>query len=54
MSTNLLKKVVIAIALTLAITFGTGLGDTMFGLSMTPSAYACGGPGMSSGSGGGC
>lgn len=54
MSTNLLKKVVIAIALTLAVMFGTGLGDTMFGLSMTPSAYACGGPGMTSGGGGGC
>ena len=54
MSTNLLKKVVIAVALTLAVTFGVGLGDTMLGLSMTPSAYACSGPGMTSGSGGGC
>ena len=54
MSTKLLQKVMLAVALTLAVMFGTGLGDTMFGLSMTPSAYACGGPGMSSGSGGGC
>lgn len=54
MSTNLLKKAVIAIALTLAITFGVGLGDTMLGLSMAPSAYACGGPTLSGGSGGGC
>jgi hypothetical protein len=54
MSTKPLKKVVIAVALTLAVMFGTGLGDTMLGLSMTPSAYACGGPGMSSGGGGGC
>lgn len=54
MSKKSLQKVVIAVALTLAVAFGTGLSDTMFGLSMTPSAYACGGPGIGSGSGGGC
>ena len=54
MSTKTLQKVMLAVALTLAVAFGTGLGDKMFGLSMTPSAYACGGPGMTSGSGGGC
>lgn len=53
MSTNLFKKVVIAAALTLAIMFGTGIGDTLLGLSLTPSASACG-VGSSSSSGGGC
>lgn len=52
MSTKFLQKVMLAVALALAVMFGTGLGDTMFGLSMTPSAYAC--IGSSSGSGGGC
>ena len=54
MNTKTLHKVMLAVALTLAVMFGTGLGDTMFGLSMTPSAYACGGPHMGSGGGGGC
>lgn len=52
MSTKILKKVVIAVALTLAVLLGSGLGDTMLGLSTTPRAYAC--PGMGSGGGGGC
>lgn len=54
MSTKSWQKVMLAVALTLAVAFGTGLSDTMFGLSMTPTAYACGGPGISSGGGGGC
>ena len=51
MSTKFLKKVMLALALTLAVTLSTGLWDHTFGLSLTPSAYACG---SGSGAGGGC
>ena len=46
-------KVVIAVALTLAVTFSTGMWDDVLGLDLTPSASACIGSG-SSGTGGGC
>jgi len=50
MSTKFLKKVMLALALTLAVTLSTGLWDHTFGLSLTPSAYAC----IGSSGGGGC
>ena len=53
MSTNLLKKVVIAIALTLAVMFSAGPWEDMTGLPFAASAQAaC--IGSTSGSGGGC
>lgn len=53
MSTNLLKKVVIAIALTLAVMFSAGPWEDMTGLPFTSSAQAaC--IGSSSGGGGNC
>jgi hypothetical protein len=54
MSTNLLKKVVIAIALTLAVMFSAGPWEDMTGLPFAASAQACGGPSVGSGGGGGC
>ena len=50
-----LKKVIIAVALTLAVTFSSGAWEDITGLSTVQSAQAgCVGNGSSSGSGGGC
>lgn len=54
MSTNLLKKVFIAIALTLAVMFSAGPWEDMTGLPFTSSAQACSGATIGSSSGGGC
>jgi hypothetical protein len=54
MSTKMLKKVVIAIALALAVTFSAAPWEKLTGLPITSSVQACGGPGMGSGGGGGC
>ena len=56
MNTNKIQKqitkVVIAVALTLALTGTSGMWDNMLGLDLTPSASACVGSGSTGG--GGC
>lgn len=44
-----IAKLVVAVALTLAVIAGSGVVAKQVGLDVTPSAYACNG-----GSGGGC
>lgn len=46
-----ITKLVVAVALTLAVAFGSGIAAEQVGLDITPSAYA--GP-CGSGAGGGC
>jgi len=55
MNKNNISKFVLAVALTLAVTFGTGIAGEHIGIAMAPSAQAaCVGGGGGSGSGGGC
>lgn len=49
MKRNTIKKIVLAIAFTLALTFGLGIVGEQIGLSTAPTVYACG-----SANGGGC
>ena len=49
MKRHTMKKLVLAVAFTLAITFGIGIVGEQIGLSVTQPAYACG-----SSNGGGC
>lgn len=52
MTTKFITKWFVAVALTLAVTFSTGIADTHFGAGLTPSASAaCVG---GTGNGGGC
>ena len=51
MITKNITKFIVAIALTLAVTFGSGIVAEEIGVSVTPTVHAC----VSSGtSGGGC
>lgn len=49
MKRHTMKKLVLAVAFTLALTFGSGIVGEQFGLSVTQTAHACG-----SHNGGGC
>jgi hypothetical protein len=49
MKRHTLKKLVLAVAFTLALTFGVGIVGEQFGLSVTQTAHAC-----ASSNGGGC
>ena len=49
MKRHTLKKLVLAVAFTLALTFGVGIVGEQFGVSVTQTAHAC-----SSNNGGGC
>lgn len=49
MKRHTLKKLVLAVAFTLALTFGIGVVADQAGFPLTQSAYACG-----SNNGGGC
>lgn len=51
MTTKNITKIIVAVALTLAVTFGGGVVEQEVGLDVTPSVYA--GP-CTSASGGGC
>lgn len=50
MITKNLTKLMIAVALTLAVTLGSGIAAEEMGMSITPVVYAC----NASGGGGGC
>ena len=50
MNTKNITKLFFAVALTLAITLGSGIVTDQIGLSITPSVYAC----QHGGGGGGC
>ena len=55
MKTKNITKFVVAVALTLAVTFSTGLADEYFGSALAPSASAsCIGGNNNGGGGGGC
>ena len=49
MTTKNIKKLVVAVALTLAVAIGSGVVSEQAGLAITPSVQACGAQ-----SGGGC
>ncbi|MEM7129815.1 MAG: hypothetical protein AAF702_26010 [Chloroflexota bacterium] len=51
MMTKNITKIIVAVALTLAVTFGSGIIEKKIGLDVTPSVYA-GNCGL--GGGGGC
>lgn len=52
MITKNITKIIVAVALTLAVTFGSGVVTEEIGLDVTSSVYA--GPCTSGGNGGGC
>ena len=55
MTTKNITKFIIAVALTLAVTFSTGIVDEYTGVGLTSTAQAsCMGGGSTTGSGGGC
>ena len=52
MTTNNITKIIVAVALTLAVTFGSGIVEQEIGLDITQSVYA--GDNCGTSSGGGC